>query len=678
MADDSEIKVRVRADGASVKKAIAGITREITAAEKDRAKEAAKADKAVARGSEQAAKERTKSQERHVSSFKRAEQSKRADAIARAREILEDFRRAERKKREEMQKTLREAQMSERQRAALIRRTEREIAGSRQVAVRQAQQARSGGGGGRGMALAGGLAAGGAALAGAGISAVNRMAAAGGVRTREQLLQETLTFNRDLAALSAQSGVGAGELRDKINEAAIATGRDQAELLESLQLNQGRFGNVDAAVANLEALSRAAVGANASVGSLSLAVGTAGAVYGLSSEEADEYLNMMIAVGEAGSIEAENLAETFAPYMGVFQRATGQTGLAGAQNATRFAGLMGTSFADDSESKTMAEAALRQIGSIDVQERLALATGGRARGRGQNRRIEGGMRLSADGAIGGQVQDPLEAIRQLQALNLSQGQLQRILGDSQAAQGVGVIGTALQSEQGQAIMNASAVDGRGSVAAGLAAQESVNGAGRDLDRARAESFAAFQQNGDAYTRAVVRSTEEMGNLNATYPGAIEGLETLKEASIGLVGVFAAVKLAALGGAGGAAAGAGAGLGVGTVAAAGGAAAIGAAVAIPAAVALAGMTVDNPEGTDMFDFWGERSAQNGGAMGGFMSAISELSRGSGEVAGADSSDATRRAAEANTRALNEAALANRELAGALRARAVDTGADTGLD
>lgn len=676
MADDSEIKVRVRADGASVKKAIAGITREITAAEKDRAKEAAKADKAVAKASEQAAKERTKSQERHVSSFKRAEQAKRADAIARAREILENFRKAERKKREEMQKTLREVQMSERQRAAIIRRAEREIASSRQVAVRQAQQARSGGGGGRGMAIAGGLAAGGAALAGAGISAVNRMAAAGGVRTREQLLQETLTFNRDLAALSAQSGIEAGELRDKINEAAIATGRDQAELLESLQLNQGRFGNVDAAVANLEALSRAAVGANASVGALSLAVGTAGAVYGLSSQEADEYLNMMLAVGEAGSIEAENLAETFAPYMGVFQRATGQTGLAGAQNATRFAGLMGTSFANDSEAKTLAEAALRQLGSMDVQERLALATGGRATGRGRNRRIEGGMRLSADGAIGGQVQDPLEAIRQLQALNLSPGQMQRILGDSNAVAGVGVIGTALQSEQGQAIMNASAADGRGSVAAGLAAQESVNAAGRDLDRARAESFADFQRNGDAYTRAVVRSTEEMGRLNATYPGAIEGLETLKEASIGLVGVFAAVKLAALGGAGGAAAGAGAGLGAGGLAAAGGVAALGAAVAIPAAVAGVGMTVDSPEGGDMFDFWGDVFSGVPMDQAGQRPSESASARAARDPA----DDANTRATQENTRATQEAARAMQDAARAIeRSRAgADTGADTGLD
>ena len=683
MADDPDVKIRVGIDGRSVRRAIDGITTDITKAEKERTKATKKADADATKSTVDAAKKRTKAEERHVSAFKRGEESKRREAIARAREILDDFRKNERRKREELARTLRETQMSERQRARLIARTERQIASDRSRSVRDARGAR-GGTSGRGSAVLGGVLAGGAAVAGAGLNAVNRMASAGGVRSREQLLQESLTFNRDLAALSAQSGLDAESLRARINAAATSSGRDQMELLESLQLNQGRFGGIDAAVANLENLSQAAVGANASVGALSLAVGTAGAVYGLSSEEADDYLHLMLSIGEAGSIEAENLAETFAPYMGVYQRATGQTGAGGAESATRFAGLMGTSFANDSEAKTLAEAALRQINSQDVQQRLALATGGRMQGRGANRTVSGGMRISADGALGGQVTDPLEAIRQLQSLGLSPGQLQRILGDSSAAQGVGVIGTALNTEQGRAIMNASADDGRASVARGLASQESVNRAGRDLDRARAESFAAFQQNGDAYTRAVIRSTEEMGRLNATYPGATEGLETLKDAAVGLAGIFAATKLAALGGAGAAGvgvAGGAAGAGVAGGAAAAGAGAMAATAAVGTAVGLGigrGLTslVDRVTGNNQAtqasdDMFGALFSADRTLTGEIWAGIQELRAGPTMPA---SPEEMRRHTEANTRALEDSSRAQRDLAEALRTRALDTGGD----
>ena len=141
---DPDVIIRVRADGKSVDRAIQGIVKDLTAAEKTRETAAKKADAEVVKSSEKAAKARSKVEERHVSSFKRAELSKRADAIARGREILDDFRKNERKKRDELAKTLRETRMSGRQRANLIARTERQIASDRSQAARQARGARQG------------------------------------------------------------------------------------------------------------------------------------------------------------------------------------------------------------------------------------------------------------------------------------------------------------------------------------------------------------------------------------------------------------------------------------------------------------------------------------------------------------------------------------------------------
>ena len=87
-----------------------------------------------------------------------------------------------------------------------------------------------------------------------------------------------------------------------------------------------------------------------------------------------------------------------------------------------------------------------------------------------------------------------------------------------------------------------------------------------------------------------------------------------------------------------------------------------------------MTIDSPEGGDMFDFWGDVFSGVPMAQAGQRPNESRRAR---EARDPDN-DASTNAAKANTRALEDSAQANRELAAALRERAVDTGADTGLD
>lgn len=691
MAADEELAIRIRAHlDSGVKRALAGITSDIKKSEGEKSKAALKADAEIKASAEKAEKARQALNVRSVSNFRKNELAKKTEAISRSREILDDFRKAEAKKREELARTLRETSLSERRRAQLIQRTERDIARERGRARADARETLGGAGerfAGR-LRGAAGVAGGVAAVGMAGINAAQRLASVGGARSQEELFQQSVDFNQRIAALSAQSGLDANAIRARINDVAVSTGRQQAELLETLEVNQGRFGDVSGAMANLDNLARAANGANAAVGALSLATGTAGEVFQLSSDDADAFMNQIIAIGDAGSIEAANLAETFAPFMGTYQRATGQTGLAGAQNSARFAGLMGTSYAGDSQSRTMAEAALRSMNRADVQERLALATGGRARGRGANRSIDGGMRLA--GSLGGQVTDPFEAIRQLQGLGLSPGQLQTILGDSNAAEGVGVISTAMNSEQGRAIMSASAADGAALVDRGVASQESNNASGMALARAQAEAFSTFQRNSDSYSRAVIESTRAVGQFTAANPLAADALTTLKEAAIGLATVFGGLKMAGMGGAAAAGGtglfGAGGALGAGSLAAAGGGAALASAVAVPLALAGAGMTVnagslsgrgDVGEG-DMFDFWREQFGGPQANSDALLRANAVYTEKTG--GGAPIDEANTRATTDNTQVLRDHTQALRENTAATRAATtgpVDTGGETGL-
>lgn len=683
MADPNlDIKVRIVNE---TRGALKGVTRDLKRAEDQARKESDK----TAKHSRQ--NERRKRQEitRTLSKHKQAQRDAALEGKRRAREILEDFRKAERRKRDELKKTLRETQMSERARARLIARTEREITRARNRSVREAQGQRRGTAGrfaGRAAAAAGAV----GAVGGAAFNTATRLAGAGGVRSREENLQLGNEFNARLADLSNKSGINAETLRARINQVAATTVTDQFELLDALQATQGRFGAgaVGGLVDNLESVARAARGAGGSVQALASATGTAATIFGLSTEEADAFTAQLVAIGNEGAIEAENMAQTFAPFLGVFQRSTGQTGAAGAQNAAQFAALAGTAFGEDAAARTQAEAVLRQLGRRDVQERIALASGGRARGRGANRRIEGGVRIAADGSLGGQVTDPLEAIRALSAQGLNPGQLQQILGDSNAVQGFGVLATALQSEQGQAIMGASAAAGRASIEGGIRSQMTTNATGMELERARIEAFSTAQANMDEYARAVISATRTMGNFEAAHPAAIESLITLKDAAVGLAGVFAVLKVSGLasaaGGLGGGIAAAG-GLGASTAAAGAGTTAGVAVGGLAAGLGIGrgiGHLVDavtgGENGSLVQDQNDALSSLMSGTLGSQLMDGLRFITGNERVTQAQPSDRANedntRATAENTRATTEAAREMRNAARAIgnAARSVDTG------
>lgn len=89
-----------------------------------------------------------------------------------------------------------------------------------------------------------------------------------------------------------------------------------------------------------------------------------------------------------------------------------------------------------------------------------------------------------------------------------------------------------------------------------------------------------------------------------------------------------------------------------------------------------MTVDSPEGGDMFDFWGDVFSGVPMDQAGQRPSESASARAARDPA----DDANTRATQENTRATQEAARAMQDAARAIeRSRAgADTGADTGID
>lgn len=664
---DSEIKVRVRADGASVKKALAGITRDITAAEKDRAKQAQKAERDVTAASKKSAAERTKAHQRHVSSFKRAEQSKRADAIARSREILEDFRRAERRKREELKKTLRETQMSERQRAALISRTERQIARDRRAAAGAAGDARSGGARAaarsrrrQAMGVMGGALAGGAMGA---LNVAQRAQGALGIRSQEELVAAAIEQRQNFIRTARQGGMDTREqdrVLGEVTRVSRASGIGAGDILEGINISQELFANLDRLVPNLEFMAQVARATGGEFSTIVAAGGELERQFGLSGDELQEAIALISQGAEIGSLSLRDFAESQAQGFAGFRTARGIGGLQAVREFQAVAQGLRAGGLNADEVRTRQAAFTSSLSDQQVQRRLRRA---------------GVNVLGEDGNLRnfGEIINEISGNRNLR----SSTQLRRAFGSQEAAQVVSILGgqerAAASGQEGAlSIAQREAVDaaaGRQGIAE-TNARLNADASGRAV-QLRANREASVLDNSESLIDAFAGVAEPLTNLQDEMPlltQAVSALTTvLGGAGVGGAGggILSSLMGGAAGGAGAAAAGGGA-AGVGTLAAAGGAAAVGTAVAIPAALAAGGMAVESSEGDTMFDFW-----RNVFATGSLTQAASG---NQGQAAKSGVSEESARAAQENTRALQDSARAQRELANALRARPVDTGAE----
>lgn len=662
---DEELSIRINAKlDSGVKRALAGVTSEV-----------AKSDREVVASSKRAQKERFKAVEQYVSSVRRAENTAKREQFARGREILQDFRKNEKSKRDELAKTLRETQMSERRRAQLIARTEREIARERGSARASARDALSGG------AISGARqrrrqmmgAAGGALLGAAGgaFSAASRAQGALGIRSQEELIAAAIDQRQNFIRTSVQAGYGQDrqdEVLGRVTEVSRSSGVGAGEILEGLNLTQELFSNLDSVVENLGSLAETSRATGTEFASLVQFSGEVQRQFGLNAQQTDEAIAIVARGAEEGSMAFGDFAEVMAAGFAGFKIARGTTGLEALREQQAIAQQLRAGGLDPSVVQSRQGALLNTLSDRKVQQRLRRS----------------GVDVTDDAGNIREIADIVNQVRGSRRLQGRDGQLsstalRTAFGDQEAGQAIAILA------QGEA----DAAAGRGpSLAerAAASADAGRNTVDETLRRLNADASGTAVNMRAGREASVMENSESLINAFASVAEPLTGLQDefplLTQAVTGLTSVITGAGIGGAGGGilsglfgGGAAGGAAAG-GVGTVAAAGGAAALGTAVAIPAAVAGVGMTVDSPEGGDMLDFWGDVFSGVPMAQAGQRPA-QQASAGSASGA---VDEANTRATEENNRIIREQTQALRENTAATRAaaqRPADTGAETGV-
>lgn len=667
MSTDLNIRIKAKLD-TGVKRAIAGITADVKKSEKDRAKAAAKAEADKVKAAADAEKARQALNVRSVSNFRKAEMAKKVEAVTRSREILEDFKKAEKKKRDELAKTLRETQLSERRREQLIKRTEREIARERGRARADAREMLSGGAGeaarGRRRRIAGAV---GGALVGAAAGALSvsqRAQGALGIRSQEEIIAESINSRQDFIRTSVQGGMSQQQQDDALRQAvevSRSSGIGTGEILAGINTSQELFANLDRLLPNLGFLADVTRATGGEFQTVVAASGELERQFGLQGDELQEAIAILARGAEEGSLSLRDFAESQAEGFSGFTQARGISGVQGVRELSAVAQALRAGGLGANQVRTRQQALISSLSDSNVQQRLRRA---------------GVNVLNDDGAVRniGDIVNEVRNARRLQGRdgNLSSTKLRTAFGNQEAMQALAVLASqesaAAAGQEGALSLsdrqNVSADAGRATIAATLE-RLNADASGRAVSM-RANREASVFADSERLINAFADVAGPLTELQDEFPVLTQAVQALTTVMGGAgAGGLGGGLLAGLTGGGAGAAGAG---GVGTLAAAGGVGAVGAAVAIPAALAAGGMMVPSSEDDSMFDFW--RNAFSSGSL--TQAASGGTMPQAGKV-----DEANTRATEANTRAMEAAA---REMASAARevAAAARGGGDTGAE
>lgn len=478
-----------------------------------------------------------------------------------ARELARTHAQMERNRVRETERSARaQTRAVEREARAQRRIQEREAAAAARTAERERRRAertppRRGGGGGGG--IVGSVASGVVAAGGAALSTVERYGAAGGVRSREQIMAERADRRQRLIRLNRQMGGerGAWQAVDRqVQATAGRTGISQDDLTRGLETAQARFTNAPTVLANLDSLARVSQTTGASFDDVVGTMGSAQSAFRLNDDEARQFAGMMVDAGNRGSIDAAELSAAFAPALGSVQRGTQMGGIEGAAQTLGLFETIGRGQATPAEAATMSTRLVESLNDRRTQGRLRRAGVDVLDDEGQMRPLE-------------------EIVRDMSTSRLAtnQGLFQDTFRNVEARQGAGIAMAeyARDPEAVGELFHVSAEEG----------QRYVNETAAELD---ADPSARFLRQGIEQEKAWVEGGQEvelmttmtdlasrMTELTTQYPLATEAL------GVFTAGLQAAVPLmtmiSALGGGGGLAGllGGGGAVGAGGAAAGGG-------------------------------------------------------------------------------------------------------------
>lgn len=424
---DRELKVRIATEGESkVKQAIDGTTRSA----KNAAREQSQATKESARegvaAAKKAAQDRTRAEKlaakETAAAAKKAERERVQAAKQAAKEIAAEEAKLAKARAEWFRR-------QEQARKAAERRKKRDEDQRRRDEIRRSTQ--------RDDRIMGGLAGAGAMAAGMmGLSGlqevlggiVSRMqevaSAVGAAAGRQGLGERTASAQQfelgltrladevyaDLAPAERRREVA--ELREELLRVAEATRQSPGDLLESLTGLQSEFSAFAWGRQNLRAIADEATRTGSEMQSLSRFVALTRQQFG--DIDAGRAFDIVTQAGLQGAVTPEALASEFAPILGTFgsvvDRNQSMSAEARLRQFTAMANVVRSGGVEPAVAATQMRSLLAALDEREVQEDIALATGGRIRGRRRDRRtgqthriIQGGVQLSqftdSNGAI---------------------------------------------------------------------------------------------------------------------------------------------------------------------------------------------------------------------------------------------------------------------------------------
>lgn len=291
------------------------------------------------------------------------------------RQQTRTVRDAEREARREDQRTTREFEKNQRARTRAAKR------GARQRR-RSTSQGFGKGLGATKAALGGlGIAAGGTALL-SGVSEMNAksqraMQRTAGVQGVFEALPENLNMTEEVVKVVGQTTSDKGEMEGKtdeiireMNAAASETGVDQEQLFAGLKSFQLVFSDLEFGRKVMKDIARTAEATGTPFEDLVRLLGEARQQFGITADEADEFLNLTVQQGKQGAIQPGEFANAFSREFGTFTAARGTEGLGASREFGAIAQVMRKGGGEPEIVATRMRALLLSLSDKNVQKRF--------------------------------------------------------------------------------------------------------------------------------------------------------------------------------------------------------------------------------------------------------------------------------------------------------------------
>jgi hypothetical protein len=527
---DKSVKIKIEVDSSDALKALRGVSQAAAREEKTRENATRGSRRRMLTDAEKAAAAEQALLKKTATEVQRVERQKMRDVERSAKAKIREVERAAQAEIKAGQRAARELEKSARAQEAATKRRNRVIGG----------------------AVLGGA-------AGAATYGYNRLKTASssfGFRTQDELIQESMSNQKRSAFLSSQTGMSTGQLGGIATSVSKKYGMEQSAVIDAMERTHAAFSNLPEVANNIDTYAKIARGSNATMEDTVMALGEMQRQFGLTSEETQQMGFVMADMSNKGSIEFADVATNFKDVLGDVVASSGLKGKAGATQALGLIQIAAKGGKNAAEGATSFRSTMNSFADTDVRKGL----------------MKQGIRVTKNGQLGGELNDPVAIFRQMAANKKFQDPvlMGKIFTDMRARQGAQSILTQFRNDPtGSAAMLA----GNGAAGSQLVDRNNAaldnTDAGR-LEKMKAEQLATFAANSKNLAGNMMSLISPIENLKAEFPllTTAAGAAAAALAGVAAAGLLTGGKGAVLGRIGGMASGAAGSLGLGGLAAAG--------------------------------------------------------------------------------------------------------------